>query len=104
MVESLAKLVKQGCIHDAHFPAEHVEKLRQSIDASTPQEITKLRCLPGGAQLSRLLPRRPKPQHLKTPAAVAYALLSFQNRPRALPFNCQRHASISGDVSARRTQ
>ena len=91
MVESLAKLVKQGCIHDAHFPAEHVEKLRESVDASTPQEMTKLRCLPGGAQLSRLLPRRPKPQHLKTPPAVTDALLSFQNRSRALPFDCYCH-------------
>jgi hypothetical protein len=41
--------------------------------------------------LPRLLPRRPKPQHLKTPAAVTDALLSFQNRSRALPFDCHRH-------------
>jgi hypothetical protein len=36
---SVERLIEQRRVSDAHVAAEHVEKLRQSINPSAPQEL-----------------------------------------------------------------
>jgi len=69
-------------------PRSTFEKLRErAFDwrVLLPQEMTELRCLPGGAQLSRLLPRRPKPQASEKTPPPARLPMALARRSKTGP-------------------
>jgi hypothetical protein len=74
-------------IDHAHLTAEHIDQLRQVLDAGVSKDVTHLRDLtsPGRGGVLRVVYRCPKLQHPETPATASDASLSVQNGTRGSP-------------------
>src|ERR1700760_1689097 len=84
-------LIKKGRrvsvrIDNAHLAAQHVDELRERLDARAPEEPTEPpgRCWPIG-----IVHSSSKFQHFETATAPTDACPAIQNRSRAPQFNGQ---------------